>query len=110
MGYRTPYSTAYYNGTDDWFNHFDVSRTGYDFAGWYGTQDNAHAAGADSIRSDSLYSYLGPSTVYAGWKAKTYIVTYVANPGSVTGGDVVGDATKEVTYKKVVSRFKDNHE
>ena len=99
--YDSAYRTATPNASGDvtnWFNHFDVRRTGFDFVGWYGDQVADNANSADSIRKDSLFKHDNDLTkVYAGWKAKNYEVTFLLQkPGSTT--PQVTPLTMPVTY------------
>ena len=104
INYNAKYSTAERNGVAGWSSHFGVQRPGYYFVGWYAdlvsdidNPDGAIPSGA--IASDAIFSNDNDNTkLYAGWKVQNFTVTYIANPGSITGGTVVGDATNTVTY------------
>ena len=62
-------------------------RTGYQFTGWYTAKK-----GGTQIKADSVMKQTKGQTIYAQWKAKTYIVTYRANGGKTSA------SSKKVTY------------
>ncbi|HRT81980.1 MAG TPA: InlB B-repeat-containing protein, partial [Oscillospiraceae bacterium] len=64
-----------------------ISRTGYDFDGWYTAQ-----TGGTKVEATTTVTTASNHTLYARWTAKTYTVTYDANGGSVSPG------SKSVTY------------
>ena len=73
-----------YNVDDDEITLPDnVTRTGYDFAGWY---DNSNYEGdaVETIADDAT----GNREYWAKWLVKTYSVTLNANEGTINSGDV----------------------
>ena len=85
-----------YNGTLPNISTKSPQRTGYEFMGWY---DNS-----DYIKGNKYYSTDGKSVrtfnrkeniiLYAGWKIKTYSITYNLN-----GGSSGQSGSLSVTYK-----------
>ena len=65
-----------------------VTRTGYDFAGWY-----TQASGGNQISATSSVNITTAQTLYAHWTPKTYNVTFNLN-----GGNTVSQSSKTVTY------------
>ncbi|CDE09098.1 putative uncharacterized protein [Bacillus sp. CAG:988] len=63
------------------------SRTGYTFLGWYTSRTNG-----TQVISSTTVTTASNHTIYAHWRANTYMVTYNANNGSVS------PASKNVTY------------
>ena len=59
----------------------DVTRTGYEFTGWYKTSDCAGTPVTEVTTTDT-----GDKTFYAGWKACVYLVTLDANGGTIASG------------------------
>ena len=81
-----------------------LTRTGYTFNGWYKTKDETGELDnlvqtctydvATDIYDCGNYSITATATLYAGWTAKTYTVTFDSNGGSdVSSKDVTYDAT-----------------
>ena len=63
----------------------DITRTGYDFGGWY---DNSGFEG-DAVTIISA-SVTGDKEYWAKWTASTYTVTLNTNSGTINSGDVTG--------------------
>ncbi len=79
-----------YNGTLPSINTSVPTRTGYEFTGWYDNSDYTKGNKYYSTDGKSVRNFNRKSdmTLYAGWKIKTYTITYNLNGGSngQTGG------------------------
>ena len=71
-----------------------VSRTGYDFAGWY-----TEAEGGTLIQTGMSFVQTEDSTLYAHWNAQRFKVSFDSNPGSGSSVPTTAEAI-EVTYDK----------
>jgi uncharacterized repeat protein (TIGR02543 family) len=89
--YDAKYNTAERNGVVGWNTHFGVRRPGFEFTGWY-TEPKADVINqtatipSDSIKKDDIFKQDNDNHVlYAGWKAKTFTVTFkLQQPGTTT--------------------------
>ena len=72
-----------------------VSRTGYDFAGWY-----TEAKGGTVIQTGMSFVQTEDSILYAHWNAQKFKVSFDSNPGSGSTVPTTAEAI-EVTYDKL---------
>lgn len=95
-GTGAPGNQTKYYGVNLKLSTVKPTRTGYSFQGWALTEADAdagtwyYAAGATCGKNENL-------TLYATWKANTYVVTYDANGG--TGAPENQTKTHDVTLK-----------
>ena len=99
-GYQTADKTATYGSAMPAISTTKPTRTGYTFMGWYDNSNYA-ASGAkqyytDACKSARSWDKASDATLYAGWKAKDYVVTLDDARGTGASQDMT------ITYNKAL--------